>query len=143
MKTDTKGIKEVKIFYKDIVYIEAQHNHVIVYLENNKQHVVFNTMKDMEENLPFALFSRIHKSFIINDDKISYIEGNAVILNDNTKLKIVIGNTFRKAFIEKKNKRVIKGNKSKIKEEIMVGLLLPLTLMLTNLVNLVNELNFF
>lgn len=113
VKTDAKGLREMKVKYADVIYIEAMQNYVTLHLENEKHFLIFNTMKEMEENLPRSIFSRIHKSFLINDNKVTYFEGNAVILNDNIKLKIVIGNTYRKVFIEKKNKIMIKGNRQK------------------------------
>ncbi|RYE59592.1 MAG: response regulator transcription factor [Sphingobacteriales bacterium] len=121
VKTDAKGLREMKIKYKDVVYVEAMQNYVTLHLENEKQYLIYSTMKEMEENLPSAIFSRIHKSFLINDNKVSYFEGNAVILNDNIKLKIVIGNTYRKVFIEKKNKIMIRGHRQKLRDGEMGG----------------------
>lgn len=116
VKTDSKGIKEIMVNYKELVFIEAMQNYVVLHLENGKNHTIYNTLKEMEESLPASLFSRIHKSFIINDDKIAYIEGNTVVMNTEPQRSIVIGNTYRKIFIDKKNKKMIKGHKQKPKD---------------------------
>jgi DNA-binding LytR/AlgR family response regulator len=50
----------------------------------------------MFEELPKAIFKQVHKSFIINKNKLEYIEGNTVIINSN---KIPLGQKFKKDFL--------------------------------------------
>jgi len=108
IKADAKGLKEVRIRYCDVLYIEAEQNYVRIHLVDGRNYTSHNTMKEMEESLPEELFGRVHKSFIINYEKISSIEGNDVYLSESGKPKIHVGNTYRKAFNDKKNQNIIK-----------------------------------
>lgn len=57
-------------------------------------------MKQMQEILPSEYFSRVHKSYIINDNKIQEIENNHIILENK---RIPIGASYRDGFIKKLN----------------------------------------
>ncbi|RQO80220.1 hypothetical protein DBR40_00965 [Pedobacter sp. KBW01] len=108
IKADSKGVKEFLIKCDELVYIEAMQNYVVLYMENNQRFSCHNTMKEMEDSLPGSSFSRIHRSYIINDEKIKIIEGNMVVLEGYEEHKLLVGNTYRKAFFEKKVRKTIK-----------------------------------
>lgn len=108
IKADSKGFKEVLIKCDQLLYIQALQNYVVLHLEGNLRFSCHNSMKEMEDSLSGSFFSRIHKSYIINEQKITSIEGNMVILNNSENHKLLIGNTYRKAFFEKKNQKMIK-----------------------------------
>lgn len=108
IKADSKGLKELLIKCDQLIYIQAMQNYVVLHMENNQRFSCHNSMKEMEDSLPASCFSRIHKSYIINDDKISAIEGNMVMLCNNDTNKLLIGNTYRKAFFEKKAQKMIR-----------------------------------
>lgn len=107
IKSDFRGQKEVLIKCNDVVFIEAEQNHVVLRTVD-KKFICHNTLKEMEENLPDKYFIRVHKSFIINYDKITSVEGNVIVLNENDKFKIQIGNTYKKAFFERKSQKIIR-----------------------------------
>lgn len=108
VKADSKGFKEVLIKCDQLIYIQALQNYVVLHMENNQRYSCHNSMKEMEESLAGSSFTRIHKSFIINEQKITSVEGNTVTLNNSIAHQLLIGNTYRKAFFEKKNQKVIK-----------------------------------
>jgi two-component system, LytTR family, response regulator len=108
IKADAKGSKEFLIKCDQLIYIQAMQNYVVLHMENNQCFSCHNTMKEMEDGLPSAGFSRIHKSYIINDEKITAIDGHTVMLNGNETNKLLIGSTYRKAFFEKKAQKMIK-----------------------------------
>lgn len=108
IKADSKGTKQVLIKCEDLLYVEALQNYVILHLENDKKFCCYNTMKEMEDSLPEHEFTRVHKSFIINDSKIISIEGNTISLKGSEIDKVIIGNVYKKAFLEKKNHIMIK-----------------------------------
>ena len=56
------------------------------------QLIVNETMKKLLEELPATSFMRVHKSFIISRNKIKYIEGNYIQVEDKS---IPIGATYR------------------------------------------------
>ncbi|MBB2145795.1 hypothetical protein GM921_09875 [Pedobacter sp. LMG 31464] len=108
IRSDNKGQKEVLIKCNEVIFIEALQNYVVLHLLGGKKFICHNTLKEMEESLPEAYFIRVHKSFIINYDKVTSIEKNNIVLNENEKLKVLIGTTYKKAFFERKNQKMIK-----------------------------------
>ena len=61
----------VKINLKDITYIEGLKDYVKIFLSSATRPVITRmSMKSLEEKLPNASFSRVHKSFIVAIDKI-------------------------------------------------------------------------
>ncbi len=66
----------IKVWYDEIEYIEGLKDYVKVICKD-RMIVTLSTMKNMEHILPNQ-FLRIHRSYIINTDKISSITGNSV-----------------------------------------------------------------
>jgi DNA-binding LytR/AlgR family response regulator len=104
VKTELKG-KMLRINFSDIDYIESMKNYVAIH-HNGIKTMALLTMKDLEERLPAAWFLRIHRSFIIAVDKITAIEGNTVLLR-NVKEGILLGDTYRPAFLEKMRGKIL------------------------------------
>jgi DNA-binding LytR/AlgR family response regulator len=86
------------IDFSKISYIQAWGNYVKVFCENE----YFLTQKKMNEieKETTASFVRIHKSYIVNIDKISNLAGNTVVLQNT---KIPIGNSFKQILLLKIN----------------------------------------
>ena len=57
--------KLVKIFYHDILYVEALQNYVTIHTVN-KKYITYLTFKSMEESLPADQFIRVHKSYMVS-----------------------------------------------------------------------------
>jgi DNA-binding LytR/AlgR family response regulator len=90
-----KGSSLVKLKLKDIVYVEALENYVTVNTRDEKFTIHF-TMKAIESQLPSALFTRVHRSFIINKSMIQAIKENSLDLTIGDTLKsIPVGKSFR------------------------------------------------
>ena len=93
LKTD---YRIVKVTISDIRYVEAMSEYLKVWLEGEaKPLVTLLSMKKMEERLP-ATFMRIHRSYIINLDKIQEVNKNRVIMDADTYLPI--GDLYKEAF---------------------------------------------
>ena len=75
-----------KVFYDELLYIEAMLNYAVLHTEN-KRMVVYMTIKGIEEQLPKSIFLKIHKSTIVNTTKIKSIEGNEINMGN---VKVVI-----------------------------------------------------
>jgi DNA-binding LytR/AlgR family response regulator len=84
-----------KVYYDDLVYAEAMLNYVMLYTTAKKM-MVYVTIKSLEEQLPADIFIKVHKSFIVNMNKIRSIEGN--ILDMGTE-KITISQGLREKVI--------------------------------------------
>ena len=63
------NLEKRKVYIKEIKWIEALGDYVKVVTEENSL-VVLSTMKAFEKELPEGKFLRIHKSYIVNLDKI-------------------------------------------------------------------------
>jgi DNA-binding LytR/AlgR family response regulator len=59
-------------------------------------------MKDIEKKLPPKIFQRVHRSFIVNLDKIDSIVGGNVVMQDFNK-EISVGGNYRDELAERIN----------------------------------------
>jgi DNA-binding LytR/AlgR family response regulator len=91
----------IKVLLKDIYFIEALKDYVIINT-NNARYTVHSTMKDIEKKLGNADFARIHRSFIARLDKIQSIDSQNVIL-ENDKKTIPVGGSYREELMQKLN----------------------------------------
>lgn len=74
----------VRINLKDILYIEGLKDYVKFYLEGASKPVLsLMNMKALEEYLPSSQFLRIHRSYIIQINKISIIERGRIVFGKN------------------------------------------------------------
>ena len=93
LKTD---YRIVKVSISDIRYIEGMSEYLKVWLEGQPKPIItLLSMKKIEERLP-ANFMRIHRSYIINLDKIQEVNKNRVIMDAETYLPI--GDLYKEAF---------------------------------------------
>ena len=98
--------KIVRIDIEKINYIEAMSEYLRISCEDKEKPViVLLSMKKIEEFLPSARFMRIHRSFIINLDKISEVKKNHVMLNSDVTLPI--GENYKDAFMNYLNKKIL------------------------------------
>jgi len=69
----------VRIAYDDILYIEGLKDYVKVILKSDTKPVLsLTSLKALEEKLPSAKFMRVHRSFIVNLDKIGAVTRNTI-----------------------------------------------------------------
>ena len=80
----------------DILYVESLGDYIKVHTSNQNL-VVYKTMNAILSSLPEDKFFRVHKSFIINLEKISYVEGNQIAIDNN---KIPIGQKYKSIFLD-------------------------------------------
>jgi DNA-binding LytR/AlgR family response regulator len=69
----------IKIDIPSIYLVEAKGDYIQVKTED-KNYTVHSTLKKIEDKLPDSLFLKIHRSYIINVDKIIDIEDNSVLI---------------------------------------------------------------
>lgn len=63
------NLKNFKIYISKINWIEAFGDYIKI-ITDDENHLVLSTMKSFENDLPSDKFMRVHKSFIINIDKV-------------------------------------------------------------------------
>lgn len=72
--------KMVKIFIKNIYYIEADRNYCRIFCKE-KEHLLVMTLKDIDEKLPNQYFLRIHRSYIVNLSQVDEVGGSHVVIS--------------------------------------------------------------
>ena len=88
--------KMIRILFKDILYIEGWKDYVKIHLRD-KPHPILSlmSMKGLEETLPSTRFIRIHRSFIIQKNKIDSISKNRVMIGYK---ELPIGESYKEQF---------------------------------------------
>lgn len=82
----------VRIPYEDIIYIESLSDYIKVHSENQEEITSKEKISALADKLP-AQFLRIHRSFIVNSEKITRFNANEVELNG---VQLNIGRSFKK-----------------------------------------------
>lgn len=82
------GYKSIRIALTDIKYIESMHEYVRIHLSNEKPVMTLVSLKSIEEQLPPSLFMRVHRSFIVNKEKIKVIERNRIVFDNNVYIPV-------------------------------------------------------
>ena len=102
LKTD---YRIVKVSISDIQYIEAMSEYLKVWVEGEPKPIItLLSMKKMEERLP-KNFMRIHRSYMVNLNKIQEVNKNQVVLGrprteDRTPdTRLPIGDLYKEAFL--------------------------------------------
>lgn len=91
----------IKVQLKDIYYVEALKDYVIINTEFAK-YTVHSTMKELDKKLGNTDFARVHRSFIARLDKIQSIDSQNVVLENEKKI-IPVGGSFREELMQKLN----------------------------------------
>ena len=95
--------KLIQIELKNILYIEGLKDYVKIYEENAPKPIMsLMSMKAMEEMLPSDRFMRVHRSYIVQKEKIRIIEHNRIVFGNTY---IPIGESYKPAFQDFLNKR--------------------------------------
>jgi DNA-binding LytR/AlgR family response regulator len=87
----------VKIFFKEILYIEGLKDYVVIQTDNKKVLTAMN-IKTICAQLPENNFTRVSKSFIVNTNHISSVDTHSVYIKDE---EIPIGSSFKEEFFER------------------------------------------
>lgn len=75
--------KLVRIYFDDITYIEGLKDYVKIYLDSSHRPVLsLTSMHAIESHLPTEKFQRIHRSYIVNMNKIKILERGQIIFGE-------------------------------------------------------------
>ncbi len=87
-----------RINFNEIKYIEGLKDYVKVFLQNEDKPILsINSLKALEAKLPETKFMRVHRSFIVNLEKIDTIERSRIVFG---KVYIPISDQFKDKFQE-------------------------------------------
>ena len=75
--------KLVRVDFDDILYVEGVKDYVKFYFSGNRKPMMtLMNMKTVEESLPHYQFMRVHRSSIVNMDKINMIDRGRIVIGD-------------------------------------------------------------
>lgn len=95
--------KLIQIELKKILYIEGLKDYIKIYIEEAPKPILsLMSLKSMEEVLPSEHFMRVHRSYIVQKEKIKIIDRNRIVFG---KTYIPISDSYKKEFQEYLNKR--------------------------------------
>ncbi len=98
--------KLIKVMFNDILYVEGLKDYVII-KRNDSRIITLQTMKSLEAKLPSSIFKRVHRSYIMNLNKINAVMGNMIEITEKGEKKhIPIGKNYRDQLLE-----IINGNR--------------------------------
>lgn len=95
----------LQIELRRVLYIEGLKDYVKIYVEDEPRPVLsLMSMKKLEEMLPADRFVRVHRSFIVQVEKIKVIERNRIVFG---KEYIPISENYKPRFLEVLERRAI------------------------------------
>ena len=90
------SLKLEKIRFNDMRFIEGVENYVAIYTSDGKI-ITHTTLRTILQKLPPERFVQVHKSYLVNIDKIDSIEGNLLGIGKN---KISLSRTYKETALE-------------------------------------------
>ena len=90
------SLKLEKIRFNDMRFIEGVENYVAIYTSEGKI-ITHTTLRTILQKLPPERFVQVHKSYLVNIDKIDSIEGNLLGIGKN---KIPLSRTYKETALE-------------------------------------------
>lgn len=92
------GDRIILLRYENIAYLEAQDKYVLVFTNDGQKHLTDQSLTALSEKLP-SQFHRIHKSYIINKDRIKEMHRHfnsryLFIMEDKSGTRITSGRTY-------------------------------------------------
>lgn len=88
----------LRVNFDQIIYIEGLKDYLKVYTENEKKPILsLLTLKSLMEKLPEGKFMRVHRSYIVNLNKIKTIQRGRIVFGDRY---IPVGEQYKSQFNE-------------------------------------------
>ena len=87
--------KMVKVDINKIEFIEAMGGYLKFHIENSKTIMSLLSMKSMEGKLPSTKFMRVHRSYLVNLQKIAIVERGQIIFD---KVRISVSEQYKEKF---------------------------------------------
>ncbi|AGY52800.1 YehT [Bacteroidales bacterium CF] len=94
----------VQVDIPDITYIEGVKDYIRIHTSKGEAVMTLMSMKSMEEHLNPDIFIRIHRSFIININKIDTIEKSIVKIG---RASIPISDSYKESVMNKISSRIL------------------------------------
>lgn len=91
----------IKLRAEQIVYVEALKDYVVIHTDDTR-YTIHTTMKEIVKKLPTSKFIRVHRSYIVQIQRIKQIEHHVITL-EGADVEITVGGSYRHAIQEKLN----------------------------------------
>jgi len=89
------GTRTIKIDFNEVLYIEALSTYSVLVTPSHK-HIVYLTLKSLAERLPFDNFLRVHRSYIVNMQRIEAVEDYMLKLGS---YEVPVGKSYQEEFL--------------------------------------------
>lgn len=86
----------IKLSISDLYYLEAADNYAILYHKDGR-YVQSSTLKDMEHKLSHSGFIRVHRSYVVNLQKIDSVHPKHLLIGDT---EIPVSESFRAKLLQ-------------------------------------------
>lgn len=88
------GSRTIKVDFNNVLYIEALSTYSVLVTPTQK-HIVYLTLKNLTERLPFDHFMRVHRSYIVNMQRIEAVEDYMLKLGQ---YEVPVGKSYQEEF---------------------------------------------
>jgi len=89
--------KLLRIKLSDILFLESMREYIKICLSEGEPILTLSSMKKIEGQLPSNKFMRVHRSYIVNLEKIKIIERNVIIFG---RVRIPVSEQYKDKFLE-------------------------------------------
>ncbi|RZK62692.1 MAG: LytTR family transcriptional regulator, partial [Hymenobacter sp.] len=89
------GPRTIKIDFNEVLYIEALSTYSVLVTATHK-HIVYLTLKNLVERLPFDHFLRVHRSYIVNMQRLEAVEDYMLKLGP---YEVPVGKSYQEEFL--------------------------------------------
>jgi DNA-binding LytR/AlgR family response regulator len=86
------GIQLNKVFFDEIIYVEAYGNYTKFHLNTGNTELITDSLSNIEKKLPSNSFGKIHKSYIIALKSVKVIKNKSLFVEN---IELPIGDIFR------------------------------------------------
>jgi two-component system LytT family response regulator len=99
--------KLMRLEINEILYLESLRDYVAIYTIDGNKILTLQSLTSFEKELPAHLFCRIHRSYIIALNKISFIEKSKVVIKNHY---LAVGELYKTDFWKRINYQQGSGN---------------------------------
>ncbi|MCI1186924.1 LytTR family DNA-binding domain-containing protein [Hymenobacter sp. DH14] len=89
----------VRLNFDEVLYIEALATYSVLVTAAQK-HIVYASLKILEDRLPFAHFMRVHRSYIVNTQRIDAVEDHVLLLGP---YQVPVGKSYQTTLRDRLN----------------------------------------
>ena len=81
----------------DILFVKSDGDYVIIHKEDGETLMTLMTLKAMEKQLPYGRFTRTHRSYIVNVDKVMGLKDGKILIGNHS---IPLSESYKASFFE-------------------------------------------